>query len=85
MKPEQYLIHGIATNNSIIINSIYIQCSEYIRSFILKNNGTIEDAKDVFQEGILIIYQVTQKRELKLTSSFSSYLYGICQRIWFNN
>mgnify|MGYP000053007946 CR=1 FL=1 len=82
-KSEQYIIDGIATNNSKVINEIYAKHSQYIWTFVLKNNGTTEDAKDIFQEAILAIYQKTQQDELKLTCSFRTYLYGICQRLWF--
>lgn len=82
-KAEQYLIEGIATNNSSIINKIYKNYSKPIWNFVLRNNGTLEDAKDIFQEGILAIYQTTQKRELVLTSSFFTYLYAICQKLWW--
>ncbi len=80
---EQYLIDGIANGNSKILELIYKKYSQRIRTLIEKNNGTVEDARDVFQEAIVIIYKNTKKRDIELTSSFFTYFYGICRRVWW--
>lgn len=44
--------------------------------------GSEQDAKDVFQEGIIIIYRKAKEGNIKLTSSFKSYIYGVCRFVW---
>lgn len=80
---EQYLIDGIASGDSKILELIYQKYSQRVKTLIEKNTGTVEDARDVFQEAIVIIYKNTKKRDIELTSSFFTYFYGICRRVWW--
>ena len=51
--------------------------------YIVENSGSIEDAKDVFQESIIIIYKISQRKPIKLTAGFYTYFFAICQRVWW--
>jgi RNA polymerase sigma factor (sigma-70 family) len=44
--------------------------------------GSEQDAKDVFQDSIIIIYRKIKEDNFKLTSSFKSYIYSVCRYIW---
>ena len=59
---EQYLIDGIANGDSKILELIYQKYSQRVKTLIEKNTGTVEDARDVFQEAIVIIYKNTKKK-----------------------
>lgn len=80
---DQCFIEGIANNDSRVLKKIYQRYSHTIYSFIRDNNGNREDARDVFQDSLIIIYKMTQKREVLLTSTFLTFLHGISQRIWW--
>ena len=49
---------------------------------VLSNNGTEEEAKDVYQEALLALWQKAARGELVLTSKTSTYLYSICLNQW---
>lgn len=53
-----------------------------IKSHILKNSGSVQDAEDVFQDALIILYNKTQSPEFKLTSSLETFLFGIAKNIW---
>ncbi|MBL0053066.1 MAG: hypothetical protein IPP29_16930 [Bacteroidetes bacterium] len=65
--------------------SIYTSCFPIIRSMVLKNNGTIDDARDVFQESILILFQNSDKEQFELRVSTCTYLYSIARNKWLRN
>ena len=81
---NQAYIEGIRQNNSTIIRAIYKNYSKAILHLVLTNGGKKEDAHDVFQEGLMIIYQKSKKTDFQLTSSFSTYFYAVCRNIWSN-
>ena len=81
---DQYFIDGIANNNSLILKRIYQRYSHTIYTFIKDNKGNREDAKDIFQEGLVVIYKMTQKRNVVLNSSFLTFLHSICRKLWWN-
>jgi DNA-directed RNA polymerase specialized sigma24 family protein len=42
-----------------------------------RNGGSFEDAKDVFQEAIVVVFHHAARPGFQLTASFQSYLLGI--------
>ena len=81
---EKDYIEGIITGDSRLIREIYEQYSQPILRLIQNNNGNQEDARDVFQEGLMLVYQKASQPDFKLTSSFFTYFYSICRFIWMN-
>ena len=64
-------------------NLIYISCYPIIRNMVLKNKGTTDDAKDIFQESLIVLYEnVKNKPSFQLDSSVSTYLYSIARNKW---
>ncbi len=53
-----------------------------ILKYILGNNGSEEDAKDIFQESLIIFYQKVIKNEYEHTAQISTYLYAIARNKW---
>jgi RNA polymerase sigma factor (sigma-70 family) len=78
-------IKGIKNRDNKILKLIYKEHFSLIKSFIVKNSGTIEDARDVFQEAVIVIYRYTKKDDFKINCAFDTFLYSICRTIWLNN
>jgi len=79
------LIDGIKNKDSKTLNFLYKKYFSLVRSFVLNNNGTTDDAKDVFQEAVIAIFRYSQNENFELKCSFETFLYSICRTIWLNN
>lgn len=75
-------LRGIAENDFSILQKIYDESLPEVAKYVKRNSGTLDDAKDVFQEGILVIYKKVINDNLELTTSFHIFLFSICKRIW---
>jgi RNA polymerase sigma factor (sigma-70 family) len=53
-----------------------------VRHFIKTHGGNDDDARDIFQDSLLILYKNTQKKEFELTSAVGTYLFSICKYLW---
>ena len=53
-----------------------------IRMMVLQLGGTSDEAKDIFQEGLLIILEKIDTYEFNLSSKFKTFLYCICENLW---
>lgn len=49
---------------------------------IINNNGSEDEAKDIYQEAIIIFWQKARNDEFILTSKISTFIYSICQNLW---
>ena len=76
------LLNGILRNDTIVLQFIYKNFYSKINFFIKKNNGDDDDANDIFQEAIIIIYRKLKANELALDCTFETYLYSICRFLW---
>ncbi|MBN2484779.1 MAG: sigma-70 family RNA polymerase sigma factor [Bacteroidales bacterium] len=80
----EQLIIGIQRRDNKTLAEIYKQYFPLVAHYVTRNGGTNSDAKDVFQEAIVIVYKLVQANELKIKSDFGPYLTGIAKRIWMN-
>ncbi len=84
-----YYILGLKSDNQIEkedrINDIYHDFSFKIKTFILKNSGTVEDAKNIFQESLMaLVYKTTSQNNFTLTAQLGTYLQTMWRNLWFN-
>ncbi len=49
---------------------------------VIHMGGTSEDARDIFQEGLMIILEKIDEKSFILTSKFITFLYCICENLW---
>jgi RNA polymerase sigma factor (sigma-70 family) len=79
---EQALLKGLANNDSRAIETIYKDNFNTIQAFILNNNGSYDDARDIFQEAMIALYEKAQSESFVLTCQIKTYVYSICRRLW---
>ncbi len=68
-------------NSSEVIEEIYLYYP-VVRSFILKNSGDEDEAKDVFQEALVIFYEQAKSQAFDLNCSANTYVYAIAKNLW---
>ena len=79
---EKQLLEALVSNDRIAIEKIYRENFPAIQAFILKNNGYADDAKDIFQEAMIILFQKAKLDSFVLTCQVKTYLYSVCRRLW---
>ncbi len=65
-----------------LIKRWYISYFPKVASFIAKRGGTLEDAKDIFQESLVILYE---KKSTEFNLNEEAYQFGICKNLWFKH
>ncbi len=81
---DQRYITALLNNDVRLINDIYKKCATKVKSFVLFNNGSADDASDIFQEALIDIYNQAKYKNLQLTCPFEPFLLLICKRKWLN-
>ncbi len=76
------LLAGLAANDRQAVETIYRQHYSAIQTFILNNSGSVEDARDIFQEAIIVLYEKSKSDTFSLTCQLRTYVYSICRRLW---
>ena len=76
------LLKGILVNDSNIIEIIYNKYFNSIFHFIRKNGGSIDEAKDIFQDAIMVLYDKVHFEDFKLTCQLKTFIFSICKNLW---
>lgn len=80
---DEQILKGILRHDNLILQYIYKQYYYSINYFIRKNQGSEDDASDIFQEAIIIIYRKIKENDLVFErSSFKAYLFSVCRLLW---
>jgi len=80
---DEQILKGILRHDNLILQYIYKQYYYNINYFIKKNQGSDDDANDIFQEAIIIIYRKIKENDLIFEkSSFKGYLFTVCRLLW---
>lgn len=53
-----------------------------VEKLILSKGGSKEDAKDVFQEALIIFYEKVKNTNFKLTATIGTYIYSVSRFLW---
>lgn len=76
-------LSGIISSNSKILEEIYEKFYPVLLQFILKNNGSEDDAQDCFQEALIATYRRLQKENFEIKTTFNTYIFNVGKFIWF--
>ena len=82
LEQEQILLKGLAGNDKNSVEILYRENYASIQSFILNNNGSVDDARDIFQEAMIVLYEKSRLATFSLNCQIKTYLYSICRRLW---
>src|SRR5436305_7169968 len=66
------------------IKFLYSNYFEYLKIFIIQNNGNEQDAQDIFQEVIVSFINLVTQDKFRGESSIKTFLYSMNRNIWFN-
>ncbi len=78
---------AIKANDNTVLKSLYHENYFKIEQFVLKNNGSKEEAKDVFQEAFIAVWRSVQLDKFipENESSLDGYLYRIARNKWMDH
>ena len=79
---EKALLEGLAANDTNAIETIYRENYAAIQAYIVKNNGYPDDARDIFQEAMIVLFEKAKSSSFILSCQIKTYLYSVCRRLW---
>ncbi|HEY0042661.1 MAG TPA: sigma-70 family RNA polymerase sigma factor [Flavisolibacter sp.] len=76
------LLQGLAQNDKKAIETIYKENFNLIQALVINNNGSLEDAKDIFQEAMIVLYQKVKSGSFELNRQIKTFVYSVSRRLW---
>lgn len=79
---DESVIQGILCSDNSALAYLYKEYAEMVTHLILTNSGTKDDAEDVFQDTIIILYEKIKANIFVLKSSLKTYIYSVSRNLW---
>lgn len=79
---EKPLLQGLATNDKKAVETLYREHYNMVQSLIINNNGSADDAKDIFQETMIVLYEKVRSGGFELHCQIKTFLYSVARRLW---
>lgn len=75
-------IEDFQRDNNVAFGVLYGKYFGYTRKFVLGNKGNLEDAEDVFQDALIILYEKLYDDDFKAYTCLANYVTGISKNLW---
>lgn len=85
MKPhtdEQALLEGLAVSDKKAVEAIYRDNYNMIQALVINNNGSSDDARDIFQEAMIVLYERAKSGTFELNCQIKTFVYSVSRRLW---
>ena len=79
---DEELIKGLKEKNSKCIKYLYKEFFPLAKSIVERNSGNYEDAEDLFQDSMVVLYKRLTKENITLKCGLKTFFYGICKNLW---
>ncbi len=79
---EKEIFRKICAGDESALEVLYKKYYRMMTRLVISNNGTEEEAKDIYQDALIVFWQKATSGKLVLTSKISTYLYSICLNLW---
>jgi len=79
---DNEIIECLRNRQSYVVNYLSERYMPMIRLMVFQMGGTIEDARDIFQDGLIIMLEKIDNKDFVLTCKFKTYLYCVCEHLW---
>jgi len=76
------LLKGLAKQDSNAIDQIYRSNFKMVQNLILNNKGNADDAADIFQESMIVLYEKAINPQFELNCQLKTYIYSVARRLW---
>ncbi|MFM9989093.1 RNA polymerase sigma factor [Flavobacterium sp.] len=78
------ILTDLKGENNSAFGELYKNYFYSVNRFITNNNGSTNDAEDVFQDTMIILLEKLRKDNFQLTASLKTYIMAISKNIWLN-
>ncbi len=79
---EKEIFERICKGDERALEFLYKKYYRMMTKMVINNSGTEEEARDIYQEALVVFWQKAVSGKLVLTSKMSTYIYSICQNLW---
>ncbi len=79
---DRHILSRLRNADKSVLVELYKKQFPIVKSYVLKNNGSNDDAMDLLQDSLVVLWQNSHKPGFELTVKVGTYLMAICKNLW---
>jgi len=79
---DYQLLEGLAAHSNEALEHLYAVYYPMALNLVVTNCGFDADAKDIFQEAVIVLYEKSRAEGFELRCKLRTYLYSVCRHLW---
>ena len=79
---DEQLVIAIKKGDKDAMVQLYKDNYVTVRNYVLKNNGNADDAEDILQDAVIVIWEKIQQDNLELKAKLSTFFFAISKNLW---
>lgn len=79
---DDEIIDCLRNRQSHVVRYLSDRYLPMIRLMVHQTGGTPDDAKDIFQDGLIIMIEKIDRDDFALTCKFKTFLFSVCKNLW---
>ena len=81
---DKEILRELETGNEACLKHLYTHL-KMVESWVIRNSGDTDDARDLFQDAMVVFYKNLMSGKYQYNGKISTYLFEICKRNWLNH
>jgi len=82
MDEDTHILNGIRTGDETALVQLYRSNRKSITAFLLRNNGTADDAEDMLQEALVILWERVRAGRHEYSARLSTFIFATVRNLW---
>ena len=74
---------SLKKENNEALSHLYEKYYGGVARFVIDNSGTRDDAKDIFQDGLIVLCEKVKDTDFVWSSKLHTFLFAVCKNLWF--
>ena len=82
IQSDNWLLDRIRAGDEKALTILYRDNKRAVAAFTLRNSGTLEDADDLLQEAVIILWEKVNGGTFEHTAKLSTFIFAIVRNLW---
>ncbi len=79
---DREIILGLGAGDRQALDKLYTIHYPSVLHMVTKNSGSNQEAEDLFQDAVLVLYDKAKSGDFELNCRLNTYIYSVCRRLW---
>ncbi len=79
---DEKLLHQLLSGDENALKHIYRHHFKSVLHLVTTNSGNEDDAKDIYQDAICVLYDAVRKPDFSITCSINTFIYLVAKNLW---